>query len=53
MPREVLAAEEEITGEDEGDDEHEKDLSRTISDASFEEGWLQIVISREFLFANS
>ena len=40
LPREVLATEEEITGEDEGDEEQGKDLSRTISDTSFEEGVL-------------
>ena len=38
MPREVPAPEEEIPEEGEGDEEPEGDVSRTISDASFEEG---------------
>ena len=38
LPREVLSPEEEVTGEDEGDEEQGKDISRTISDTSFEEG---------------
>ena len=38
LPREALAPEEEITGEDEGDEEQGRNISRTISDTSFEEG---------------
>ena len=38
LPREVLAPEEEVTGEDEGDEEQTGDIPPTVSETSFEEG---------------
>ena len=49
LPRETLALEEETTGEDEGEEEITGDISRTISDASFEEGTVCVVLRFWFL----